>query len=255
MVELDNIHSTEGGEHMPPPDKTFIPTYAPYEETRAAAEVLEMLQKQQPTADLPKSSSLSTPPDEANYFEGGGLMETVQQSVRRQKMCSTPVSQLPTPTTPASSISTMTWGSFPPARVLAEDLTKATLRQGSLNLHQMTLKGVDKQTTSESTDSHSAGERGGTKDNQASSLKPGVLTAHSSAPGSSSGTAGSSGQDANELRQGVSHLALVIDDDEFTDDPHQVIPNEDAFALPFLPRQGMEGFDRGYLLPAEVTAF
>ena len=47
MVELDNIHSTEGGEDMPLPDTPgpIIPTYAPDEETRAAAEVLEMLQK------------------------------------------------------------------------------------------------------------------------------------------------------------------------------------------------------------------
>ena len=64
---------------MPPPDAPghIIPTYAPDKETRAAAEVLEMLQKQQTTASLPKSSSLSTPPGEANYFEGWGLMETV----------------------------------------------------------------------------------------------------------------------------------------------------------------------------------
>ena len=128
MVELDKIDSTEGGEHMPPPDAPgpIIPTYTPDEETRAAAEVLKMLQKQQPTASLPKNSSLLTPPDEANYFKGGGLMETVRQSVRRQKMHSAPVSQLPTPTTPASSISTITVGILPPARVLAEDLTKAT---------------------------------------------------------------------------------------------------------------------------------
>ena len=99
------------------------------------------------------------------------------------------------------------------------------------------------------------GKQGGTKDNQASSSKPGVLTTHSSAPGSSSGAAGGSSQDPNKPRQGVSHLALVINIDEFTDDPHQIIPTGDAFALPFLQRQGMEGFDRGYLLPAEVTAF
>ena len=128
---------------------------------RAAAEVLKMLQKQQRTANLPKSSSLLRPPDEADYFEGGGLMETVQQSVRRwrrRRMCSAPVSQLPTPTTPAGLISTITLGILSPARVLAEDLTKATLRKGSPNLLQMTLKGVGKQTTSESTDSCSAGE-------------------------------------------------------------------------------------------------
>ena len=78
---------------------------------------------------------------------------------------------------------------------------------------------------------------------------------HSSAPGSSGCAAGGSSQDPNKMRQGVSHLALVIDDDEFADDPHQIIPPEDAFALPFLPRQNLEGFDEGYLLPAEVTAF
>ena len=83
-----------------------------------------------------------------------------------------------------------------------------------------------------------------------------MLTAHSSTPGSSGGAAGGSGQDPNEPRLEVSHLALVIsDDDEFADDPHQIIPTEDAFALPFLPRQNLEGFNKGYLLPAEVTAF
>ena len=82
-----------------------------------------------------------------------------------------------------------------------------------------------------------------------------MLTAHSSAPGAGSGAEGGSSQDPNELRQGVPHLALVINDDEFADNPHQFIPTEDAFTLPFLPRQGMEGFNRGYLLPAEVTAF
>ena len=77
-------------------------------------------------------------------------------------MCSTPVSQLPTPATPAGLICTITVGILAPARVLAEDLTKATLREGSPNLFHMTLKGVSKQTTSELTGSHSAGERGGT---------------------------------------------------------------------------------------------
>ena len=75
-------------------------------------------------------------------------------------MHSTPVSQPPIPNTPTGSISTITVGIFPPARVLAEDLTKATLREGSPNLFKMALKCVGKQTTSESTDSCSAGEQG-----------------------------------------------------------------------------------------------
>ena len=64
---------------MPLPDTPgpIIPTCAPDEETRAATETLEVLQRQQPTEGLPEASSLSTPPGEADYFEGEGLMETV----------------------------------------------------------------------------------------------------------------------------------------------------------------------------------
>ena len=171
-------------------------------------------------------------------------------------MHSAPVPQSPAPNTLAGSISTITVGILPPARVLAEDLTKANLREGSPNLLQMALKCVGKQATSESTDSCSAGGRGGTKNNQASSSKPKVLTTHSSGPGSSGGAAGGCGRDPNKLRQEVSHLALVIsDDNELADDPHQIIPTEDAFALSYLLRQNLKGFDQGYLLPAEVTAF
>ena len=45
VVELDNIHSTEGGGDMPPPDTPgpIFPTYAPDKETRATAKVLKML--------------------------------------------------------------------------------------------------------------------------------------------------------------------------------------------------------------------
>ena len=83
-----------------------------------------------------------------------------------------------------------------------------------------------------------------------------MLTAHSSAPSSSSGEVGGSGQDPNEPREEVFHLALVIsDDNEFADDQYQIIPTDDAFTLLFLPRQNLEGYDRGYLLPAEVTLF
>ena len=72
-------------------------------------------------------------------------------------MRSTPVSQQPAQNTPAGSISTTTVGILPPARMLAEDLTKANLREGLPNFLQMALKCVGKQATSESTDSQSAG--------------------------------------------------------------------------------------------------
>ena len=66
---------------MPPPDTLglIVPAYAPDEKTKAAAEVLKMLQKQQPAAGPHGSSNLSTPPRKAEYFEGGGLMKTENQ--------------------------------------------------------------------------------------------------------------------------------------------------------------------------------
>ena len=121
-------------------------------------------------------------------------------------------------------------GIIPPARVVADDLTKTNLREGSPNILLMASSGVGKQVTSESTDSCSAGGLGGTKNNQPSSSKPRVSTMHSSGPGPSGGAAGGSGRDPNEPRQEVPHLAMYIsDEDEFADDPHQIIPIEDAF--------------------------
>ena len=47
----------------------------------------------------------------------------------------------------------------------------------------------------------------------------------------------------------------ISDEDGFANDPHQIIPIKDAFALPYLSRLNLEGFDHGYVLPAEVTGF
>ena len=79
VVELDKIDLAKRGKDLPPPDApgSSIPTFAPDEETRAAAETLEALQRQQWTAGLLENSSLLTPPGEADYFKGEGLMETV----------------------------------------------------------------------------------------------------------------------------------------------------------------------------------
>ena len=78
-VELDKINLIGRWKNMPPPDTPglIVPAYVPDEETKAAADVLKMLQKQQPTAGPHGSSNLSTPPGEAEYFKGGGLMKTV----------------------------------------------------------------------------------------------------------------------------------------------------------------------------------
>ena len=72
MVELDKINSIGRLKDIPSSDTPglIVPAYAPDEETRAAAEVLKTLQKQQPAAGQHRSSNLSTPPGEAEYFEG-----------------------------------------------------------------------------------------------------------------------------------------------------------------------------------------
>ena len=125
------------------------------------------------------------------------------------------------------------------AIVLTKDLTKATLGEGSPNLLKVVSKCIGRKATNESTSSHGAGDQSGSKDKPASSSGPEVSATCSSIPGSSGGTAGGSSQGSNEPRQEVSHLTMVVsDDDEFADDPHQIIPTNE-----------------GYLLPAEVTAF
>ena len=79
VVELDKINSIGRWKDIPPPDTPglIVPVYTPDEETRATAEVLETLQKQQPVTGHHGSSNLSTPPGEAEYCKGGGLMRTV----------------------------------------------------------------------------------------------------------------------------------------------------------------------------------
>ena len=91
------------------------------------------MQRQQPIADLPEGSSLSTLPGEADYFEGEGLMETIGQSQRRQKMCSAPVSQLLTPNTPAGLISTIT-GNPSPSQSVGRRLDKSHPKRGLTKL-------------------------------------------------------------------------------------------------------------------------
>ena len=84
----------------------------------------------------------------------------------------------------------------------------------------------------------------------------GVSATCSSAPGSSGGVAGSSGQDPGEPKQEVAHPAMVVsDDNEFTDDPHQIIRTEKVFTIPAFLQENLEGFNEGYLLPVEVTVF
>ena len=113
-------------------------------------------------------------------------------------MCNSPISQPPAPITPAGSTLTITVGILPPGKVLAEDLTKATLGEGSPNLLKVTPKFIGWKTTNESTHSHDADHRSGPKDSTAPSSRQGVSATCSSAPGSSGGVADGSGQGPGE---------------------------------------------------------
>ena len=218
------------------------------------AEVLQALNKQQSRTGHPPCLTQSTPPGEAEYFEGSGLMKNIQESVKRSKMHNSPVSQPPTPITPAGSISTIRVGILPPAKVLADDLTKATLREGSPYILKVTPKFIGWKSTKESTRSLDANCLSGQKDNTVS--RQGASATCPSAPGSSGDAAGGSGHGPHGSKQEVAHLTMVVsDDDNFTNDPHQIIPMEEVFAVPSFPQDDLKGFDKGYLLPAEVTAF
>ena len=109
-------------------------------------------------------------------------------------MHNSPASQPPAPITPAGSILTITVGVLPPAKVLAENLTKATLREDSPNILKVTPKFIGWKTTNEATHSHGADHLSGSKDHIVPSSRQGVSAPCSSVPGSSGGAAGSSGQ-------------------------------------------------------------
>ena len=75
VVELDKINSIGRLKDVSSSDTPGLTV--PDEETRATAEVLKTLQKQQLRTGHHQSSNLSTPPGKAEYFEGRGLMRTI----------------------------------------------------------------------------------------------------------------------------------------------------------------------------------
>ena len=105
-----------------------------------------------------------------------------------------PVSQPPTPVTPASLILTIKVGILSPAKVLADDLTKATLRKGSPNILKVTPKFIGWKTTKESTRSLDVNCLNRQKDNMALSSRQGASATCPNVPGSSRDAAGGSGQ-------------------------------------------------------------
>ena len=98
-------------------------------------------------------------------------MRNIRELVKRHKMHNSPISQLPTTITPAGLILTITLGILFPAKVLTEDLTKATCREGSPNLLKVTPKFIGWKTTNKSTYSNDADHQSGPEDNTAPSSR------------------------------------------------------------------------------------
>ena len=84
-------------------------------------------------------------------------MRTVQESVKRQKMHSSPISQLLTSITPAGLISTITEGILPSIKSARRGLTKANLKEGSPNLLKVASKCIGRKATRKSTSSQGTG--------------------------------------------------------------------------------------------------
>ena len=153
-------------------------------------------------------------PWESRVYEGGSLMNNIPESVKRSKVHNSPVSQPPTPITPAGSILTIKVGILPPAKVLADNLTKVTLREGLPNILKVTPKFMGWKTTKESTHSCDANHPSRQKDNTALFSRQGISATCSSVPGSSGNVAGSSGHGPGRSKQEVAHLAMVVSDDK-----------------------------------------
>ena len=109
--------------------------YATDEETRVAAETLELLQG----TDNPNETS----PEEAAYFEGSGLMDHILSSQKRKKgLQSHQTMQQMTADAPTSSMISIPIRTVPWAKVMVDDLVNFQSRPGSPNTLMAAIKGI-----------------------------------------------------------------------------------------------------------------
>ena len=109
--------------------------YATDEETRVATETLELLRG---TEDPNES-----PPKEAAYFEGSGLMDHIHSSQKRKKgLQSYQIVQQMTADVPTSSMISIPIKTVPQAKVMVDNLVNFQSRPGSPNPLMAAIKGV-----------------------------------------------------------------------------------------------------------------
>ena len=62
------------------------------------------------------------------------------------------------------------------------------------------------------------------------------------------------GQDPHGPGQPASHLAMIVSsEDDFEDDPHQIIHTDDDYVLPYVKHS--DGYHQEYAIPASVENF
>ena len=156
-------------------------------------------------------------------------MENIRQANRskHKRILSVAVTQQYKPNILAASISSISVNLIPQAVVLAEDLTKTKSGEGPPNVVLPSSSCFGRQAACELTDTRNFGGHGVLKDNQPLPSQQRVPTLPAGDSSSGSGGAGQDRQDPNGPGQLTSHVAMIIsDEDDFTDDPHQIIPTE-----------------------------
>ena len=224
------------------------------EETRTTTKTLKSFREAE---DPTVINGTRTPPGEAAYFEGTGLMDNMRNSARRQKkFCSHQIMQQMAVNTPASSITAVPIQHIPWAKVVAEDLISLQSRQGLPNTLVVAASDTGRRVMSQSTSSHGKGETTSKKNEPWPPLESRALADITGRTGGGGGgAAGGDGEEPNNPKPGTSQLTLIISEEsEFADDLHQVIPTEVCYGLPLIQRQ-CGGFKHDYWSLAEVEEF
>ena len=224
------------------------------EETRTAAETIKSFREAE---DPLVTDSTRTPPGEEAHFKGTGLMDNIRNSARRQKKsCSHLIMQQMAVNTPSSSITAVPIQHVPRAMVVTEDLINLQSRWGLPNALVVAASDTGMRVMSQSTSSCGKGKTTSEKNEPQPPLESRALADSTGTTGGGSGKAArGDGEEPHNLKPGTSQLTLIIsEENEFADNPHQVIPTKDCYGLPLIQKQ-CGGFKHDYWSLAEVEEF
>ena len=149
--------------------------------------------------------------------------------------------------TPASSITAVPIQHIWWAKVIAKDLINLQLRLGSPNTLVMA--------AGELTSSHGGGGRSGKREPWPPQESRALTDITRSTPSGDGVAARKDGEEADNPKPEILWLtAITSEESDFVADQHQVIPMDNCFGLPVVPRQS-GGFKLNYKDAVEVTNF